>query len=65
MAEHRIKQRQLAEVSGVRQATISSIHREVSKGIQFDTMISLIQGLYKLTGKIYGVGDVIEYVADT
>ena len=64
MAEHRLKQRQLAEASGIRQATISQLYNEAGKGVQFDTLAQLIDGLKKLTGKTYAVGDLLEYVAD-
>lgn len=65
LAEHRIKQRQLAEAAGIRQATISQLYNESGKGVQFDTLTSIIEGIEKLTGKRYTVGDLLEYVPDT
>ena len=64
MAEHRLTQRKLAEASGVRQATISQLYNETGKGVQFDTLTRLIDGLKKLTGKSYTVGDLLQYVPD-
>jgi len=61
MAEHRIKQKQLAEASGLRPATINALYNEQAKGIQWETLAQLLDGLHKLTGQAYAISDLLEY----
>lgn len=64
MAEHRLKQNELAEAAQLRTATINALYNEKAKGIQWDTLAQLIEGLRKLTGRTYSVADLIEFVPD-
>lgn len=64
MAQHRIKQRQLAEAAGLRPATINALYNDQAKGIQWDTLAQILDGLRKLTGQHYAIGELLEYVDD-
>lgn len=62
MGRHRIKQTELAEASGLRYATINDFYNGKSKRVDFATITGLVQGLRRLSGHPYTVGDLFEYV---
>lgn len=64
MAEHRLNQKELADAAGLTRATVNKFYNEKGPGVQFDTLTRLIDGLKKLTGKSYTVGDLLQYVPD-
>ena len=70
MAEHRIKQRQLAEAAGIRGATVNALYNydpssaSDREGVQFGSLAKIIEGLRRLTGKQYDVSDLLEYIED-
>ncbi len=64
MAEHRIKQAQLSEAAGLREATLHALYHDANKRIDFSTLIKVIEGLRSLTGQTYTLNDLFEYVPD-
>lgn len=63
MGRHRVKQAALAEAAGLRYATLNALYNGRSKGVDFDTLASILDGLNALTGESYTVSDLLEYEA--
>lgn len=61
MGRHRVKQAALAEAAGLRYATLNALYNGRSKGVDFDTLASILDGLRTLTGQTYTVADLLEY----
>lgn len=61
MGRHRVKQAALAEAAGLRYATLNALYNGRSKGVDFDTLASILDGLHTLTGQTYTVADLLEY----
>lgn len=61
--KHRLTQLAIAQASGLRTATVNALYHESAKGVQFDTLAQLLDGLHSLTGHRYTVADLIEHVA--
>ena len=61
MGRHRIKQARLAEAAGIRYATLNALYNGRSKGVDFDTLAAVLDGLNTLTGKTYSVADLLAY----
>lgn len=61
MGRHRVKQAALAEAAGLRYATLNALYNGRSKGVDFDTLTSILDGLNALTGQVYTVADLLEY----
>ena len=61
MGRHRVKQAALAEAAGLRYATLNALYNGRSKGVDFNTLAAVLDGLKALTGRRYTVGDLLEY----
>ncbi len=61
MGRHRVKQAALAEAAGVRYATLNNVYNDKTRRIDFDTLASILDGLYILTGHQYTVADLLAY----
>ncbi|WP_135230666.1 helix-turn-helix domain-containing protein [Deinococcus fonticola] len=64
MGRHRIKQTELAEAGELRYATVNDFYNGKSKRIDFATIAGVVQGLRRLSGHPYTVGDLFEYVEE-
>lgn len=64
MGKHRFTQLAVAQASGLRTATINALYHESAKGIQFETLAQLIDGLNTLSGESYDVSDLIYYARE-
>ncbi|GAA4015856.1 hypothetical protein GCM10022631_30150 [Deinococcus rubellus] len=61
MGRHRIKQTELAEVAGLRYATLNALYNGQTKRVDYLTLAAILGGLNTLTGQNYGVADLLVY----
>lgn len=61
MGRHRVKQTALAEASGLRYATVNALYNGKTERVDFSTLAAVLDGLNTLTGKHYGVADLLAY----
>lgn len=61
MGRHRIKQRQLADVTHLRPAAIHALYNGTRERVDLSQLAAIIEGLNTLTGRMYTVADLLEY----
>lgn len=61
MGRHRITQTQLAQASRLRPATVHALYHDRTGTISKYVLARVFMGLHKLTGKEYGVGDLLTF----
>ncbi len=64
MGRHRLKQRQLAEASGVRPAAIHALYHGQRNRVELEHLAAILDALYTLTGQRYSVADILAYTED-
>ncbi|KEF35796.1 hypothetical protein RDMS_00015 [Deinococcus sp. RL] len=61
MGRHRIKQTELAQAGELRLATVNALFHDRSGSVSKETMARVVEGLRRITGHPYTVGDLFEY----
>lgn len=61
MGRHRLTQKAVAQASGLRPGTISALYHDQTEAITKTTLSRVIEGLQKLTGMTYDVGDILQF----
>ena len=61
MLQHNIKQVDLAAAAHLRYATLNTFFNGQAKGVDYLTLAKTLEGLRRLSGQNYDVGDLLKY----